>query len=324
VRTGAAAGHVGYFHEAAYYDSDAQLLDIVVPFLREGLDVGEPTVVALGEAHTALVRRAIPNGSGIRYLAGADMYARPAAAIHSYRQLMSNLVADGASQIRILGELEPWMFGATWDWWCRYESAINRAYNDFPLWTICAYPTATTPPDVLADVVRTHPMTASPGARHHVNPDFVDPDVLLGRPRAPADDPLQRRPPVAELTDPMPYDARQAVLAAAPDAVRGRDLEAFLTAVSEAVTNAIRHGQPPVRVRLWTDTDRILLTVTDHGPGPTDPFAGLLPRNGLEPGGLGLWLAHQLCSHVVMYRDHNSFTVRLTGGRPDPDHSTPG
>jgi anti-sigma regulatory factor (Ser/Thr protein kinase) len=305
---------VGYFHEAAYYDSDAQLLDLLVPFLRDGLDAGEPTVVALGEAHTALVRRAMPHVSGIRYLAGGELYARPAAAIHAYRQLMADLVADGASQIRIVGELEPWMFGPTWDWWCRYESAINRAYDDFPLWSLCAYDTAATPPNVLRDVVRTHPMVATPGARHHVNPDFVDPLILLGQPRAPADDPLQRRPPVIELTDPMPHDARHAVLAVAPDAVRGRELEAFLTAVSEAVTNAIRHGKPPVRVRLWTGTDRVLLTVTDHGPGLSDPFAGLLPRNGLEPGGLGLWLAHQLCSHVAMYRDDDSFTIRLTGG----------
>ena len=73
MRTGAAAGHVGYFHEAAYYDSDAQLLDIVVPFLRDGLDAGEPTVVALGEAHTALVRRAMPHVSGIRYLASGEI-----------------------------------------------------------------------------------------------------------------------------------------------------------------------------------------------------------------------------------------------------------
>lgn len=321
MRTGAAAGHVGYFHEAAYYDSEAQLLDILLPFLSGGLEAGEPTLVAFGEAHAALVQRAMPRLTGITYLSGGDMYARPAGAIHAYRKLLADLVAEGATQIRIVGELAPWMFGATWDWWCRYESAINRAYNDFPLWSMCAYDTTATPPHVLADVSRTHPMIAAPGALHHVNPGFVDPAVLLGQHRPPAEDPLQQEPPVVELTDPTPNDARQAVLAKAPESVSRRDLETFVTAVSEAVTNAIRHGRPPVLVRLWTGADRVLLTVTDHGAGLSDPYAGLLPRNGLEPGGLGLWLTHQLCSHVAMYRDRDSFTIRLTGGRPDPDHN---
>ena len=37
MRTGAAAGHVGYFHEAVCYDSDEHLLGVVVPFLLDGV-----------------------------------------------------------------------------------------------------------------------------------------------------------------------------------------------------------------------------------------------------------------------------------------------
>jgi hypothetical protein len=40
VRTGAAAGHRGYFHETAFYSSDEEFLAIVVPFL-EGSDAGD-------------------------------------------------------------------------------------------------------------------------------------------------------------------------------------------------------------------------------------------------------------------------------------------
>lgn len=35
----------------------------------------------------------------------------------------------------------------------------------------------------------------------------------------------------------------------------------------------------------------------------------------LQAGGLGLCVAHHSCSHIAMYRDHNSFTTRLIGGR---------
>jgi anti-sigma regulatory factor (Ser/Thr protein kinase) len=175
---------------------------------------------------------------------------------------------------------------------------------------------------VLADAVRTHPMVAAPGGRHHANAGFIDPIALLSQYRVPADDPLQRQPPVIELTDPIPYQARRAILGAAPDAMDPHDLQTFVTAVSEAVTNAVRHGRPPVRVRMWTGKDRILLTVTDRGPGVTDPFAGLLRPDGSEPGGLGLWLTHCLCSHVAMYRDDDGFTIRLTAGRTDPHDAT--
>lgn len=67
-----------------------------------------------------------------------------------------------------------------------------------------------------------------------------------------------------------------------------------MIAVSEAVTNATCHGRPPVLLRIWSDRDRIVVTITDQGGGPTDPFAGLLPA-----GGLGLWVTHQLCDQVT-------------------------
>ena len=48
MRSGAAAGHPGYFHETAFYGSDDEFVDIVAPFVRDGIAAGEPTVVACG------------------------------------------------------------------------------------------------------------------------------------------------------------------------------------------------------------------------------------------------------------------------------------
>lgn len=107
MRTGAAAGHQGYFHEAVRYDSDEEFLAVVVPFLRGGIEAGEPTFVALGERTADLVRRALPAGSGVEFLSGSGMYARPTAAIRSYRRLLADRTAAGAAQIRIIGELPP-------------------------------------------------------------------------------------------------------------------------------------------------------------------------------------------------------------------------
>jgi len=318
VRTGAAAGHRGYHHEAVCYASDEELLAVVVPFLLGGLAAGEPTVVALGERTAGLVRTALPGGAGVSYLTGGAVYARPAAAIREYRDLLAGYVAGGAGQIRIVGEVPAAALGATWDWWARYESAINHAYDDFPLWGICAYDLRTTPAPVLADVARTHPRYATADGRHVPSPAYVDPVVYLSEDRPMIADAIQSTTPVADLADPSAAEARQAERAADGGHLPEADVEGLELAVSETVTNALRHGRPPVRFRLWSGPDRMVAEVTDAGDGTNDPFAGLLPAPAGSAGGLGLWITYQSCNHVAARRTADAFTLRLTAGNPHP------
>lgn len=317
MRTGAAASHQGYFHESLCYDSEEHLLAVVVPFLQGGVDAGEPSIVGLGERRAALVRAALPAGSPVIYLAGDDTYARPAAAIRSYRRLLAEHVTAGAGQIRIVGELPVSSFDpAVWDSWARYESAINHAYDDFPLWSMCAYDVRTTPRGMLDDVLRTHPRTALPGDRHVPSPGYVEPRAFLADLRPVPPDPLQHASPRLDLSDPTAAEARQAIRHAAPHALPDDDLDDLVVAVSETVTNAHRYGRPPARLRVWTGPARMVVTVSDNGDGPKDPFAGLLPLSpsSAATGGLGLWIAHQSCGHVALTRDETGFTVRLTTG----------
>lgn len=320
MRTGAAAGHVGYYHEAFCYDSDDQLLTLVLPFLLGGVEAGEPTVVSFGERTAALVRSALPADAGVEFLSGGAIYARPTSAIRSYRQLLAGHVARGVGQIRIIGELHAAAFGPTWDWWARYESAINHAYDDFPLWSICAYDRRIAPAPVLDDVLRTHPRIATPDGRHLPNEAYVEPVAYLTEPRPVRPDPIQRKPPLVEFAEPTAALARAAVHRADDGRLPADDVEDLVVAVSETVTNALRHGRPPVRLRLWAGADRIVVSVSDGGPGPKDPFAGLLPAGTGEQGGLGLWIAHQSCNHVCMHRGPDGFTIRLTAGNPDVPH----
>ncbi|TDV57511.1 sensor histidine kinase [Actinophytocola oryzae] len=320
MRTGAAAGHTGYFHEAAYYGSDDELLGIVIPFLRGGVAAGEPTVVSLTEPNAELVRDALPSdcADGVTFLAGGDMYARPASAIRSYRSLMADFVAGGAGQIRIIGELPPTELGATWDWWARYESAINQAYDEFPLWSMCAYSTTSTPAAVLADVARTHPHTAAVGDRHLRSADYTDPERFLSVHASATPDPLQLTPPAVTLQNPAPAEARRAVShlnEAAPGGVLPAErLDDLRLALTEVVANGLTHGLPPVTVRCWSGPDRLVVTVTDRGQGPKDPFAGLQAADHAPAGGFGLWLTHQLCDHVALSDTEEGFTLRMIVG----------
>jgi anti-sigma regulatory factor (Ser/Thr protein kinase) len=326
-RTGAAAGHDGYLHEAVCYDSDEHLLAVTVPFLLGGVAAGEPTVVALGERASALVRDALPDPGAVTFLTGGEMYARPAGAIRAYRKMLARYTGEGAGQIRIIGELGPAVTGPVWDSWARYESAINHAYDEFPLWGMCAYDVRVTPAAVLDDVARTHPRTALPGDRHVPSPAFVDPAVFLADRRPVPPDPVQHGTPLIDLIDPTPMAARRAVRDHAHAGLSPADREDLLVAVSEIVTNARRHGRGPVLLRLWAGADRTVVTVTDQGDGPGNPYAGLLPAHSGSPitanGGLGLWITHQACDHVTMGRAPDGFTVRLTAGVAGRPPGTP-
>jgi anti-sigma regulatory factor (Ser/Thr protein kinase) len=319
VRSGAAAGHTGYFHEAAFYASDEEFLAIVVPFLREGVAAGEPSVVTLGEVNTGLLRSALApvEAAALRFVPGDLQYARPARAIRAYRSMFDEVVRGGAKQIRVVGDVPHPGFGVAWDEWARYEAAVNHTYGPFPVWGLCPYDVRTAPADVLADVRRTHPHVATADGGHLANPEFADPVALL-RDELMTPCPAEPGSPQVELHGPTPAEARRALRALAAEGNGSLDESAvddLLIAVSEAVDNAWSHGLPPVRLRLWHHGHRLVATVTDGGGGPRDPYAGLLPAAGSATAGLGLWMSHQMCDSVTHHRDPDGFTLRMTAGR---------
>jgi two-component system, OmpR family, sensor histidine kinase MtrB len=88
--------------------------------------------------------------------------------------------------------------------------------------------------------------------------------------------------------------------------------------IANLIGNALRHGAPPVEIRLWADPAWIIIEVTDHGPG-LDP--AVLPhvfdrfykadtaRTRSEGSGLGLAIAWENA------RLHNG--TLTAGNRPD-------
>ncbi|PPK65069.1 sensor histidine kinase [Actinokineospora auranticolor] len=303
----------GYDHIALYYANDDELLDASVPFLTEGVDRDEATMIALDGHRADLVLAELPHPERVTILRTDAQYIRPAVAIKSYCDMFANLVEGGASAIRVVGEIPYSALTRDWDVWSRYEAAVNYAYDHFPVRSMCAYDTRTTPTAVLRDVAQTHSLVAAGGVQKP-NPDYVEPPSFLGRPAPLVPHPLQRRPPTVELTDPTPGEARHVVSAACAGALPSGDLGDLVVSVSEIITNAIRHGSPPATLCLWAGARQVVVAIHDRGPGPADPFAGLVATPGPEGGGYGLWIAHQLCHHVTMTRTDTGFTVRLTMG----------
>ena len=83
-----------------------------------------------------------------------------------------------------------------------------------------------------------------------------------------------------------------------PGLVLTMDRDRFEQIVVNLVGNGLRHGAPPVVVRVAVHGPTARLTVSDHGPGvPPEARARLFTRFGsATPGsvGLGLWIVGQL------------------------------
>jgi anti-sigma regulatory factor (Ser/Thr protein kinase) len=291
----------------------------VIPFLEEALEAGDPAVAALDERSNDLVRAALGEPSGVLFVDGHAQQKRPANTVRAYQELFSEQAALGARQIRVVADVPHPGAREPWGWWGRYEAAINRLYENFPVWGICAYDTRITPARVLDEVTRTHPFLVSAGL-HVPNPTFESPETFLAGARRASPDPLEQTPPTVELVDPSPAMARQAAHETARVArLEQVDVDDLVLVVNEAVTNGICHGTRPIHARLWAGPDRIVVTVTDQGQGPTNPFVGLVPTSSSKSAGLGLWMTHQLCNHVTLDTGAHGYTLRLVLGDPHLD-----
>ncbi|MCW2700680.1 MAG: hypothetical protein JWQ45_2215 [Blastococcus sp.] len=315
--TGQPAGHPahGFSHDALLYDSPEQLVRIAVPFLLEGLAAGDAAIIAASPDTAAILSEAIDGDPRVHVVQRGDAYsARTATAITNFRRLAEEANASPGHWVRVIGELD---FGRTereWLEWQRYEAVINEALVGWSLWGLCVFDTARLPDPILDSAIRTHQHLVT-GDGREVNGRFARPADYLRSLPVP-DEPMQDSAPrfwAEDVTDFI--GLRHAVAAELATVDAPRDLiEDFLLAVDEMTSNAVRHGLPPVSLRLWVGGDRMVCVIGDGGPGWDDPFAGYGPAHGddLSRGGMGLWLARQLCDHVDIEQGPAGVTVRLT------------
>ena len=304
-----------FVHEAFLYQSDDEVLDVLVPFLREALERGDAAVVDLDDRKANLLRRELGRHAHDVTFIGGRWYTNPASAIREYVRLFESLVADDDGRsIRFVGELPGTATNGSWPSWRRYESAINVAFDELPVWSICLFDRSTLPSGVLTDVLCTHPQLTTPSGPHTANELYTHPREWLTRlsPRPHCE--VERTAPHVELVDPAPHAARAAIAALA-DGLSDSDRDGLLVGVSEVVSNAILHGEGPATLRAWAGDGYVVATVDDRGTGVADPLVGLVPqRREIGAGGLGLWLTHQLCDDVALMQHRDGFRVRLVAG----------
>jgi anti-sigma regulatory factor (Ser/Thr protein kinase) len=301
-------------HDVLVHDSPDELLAVAVPFLRAGLAADESAVIATTAPITQALRDALGDDAGVLVLDRDSVYGRRTpSTITAFRRLTEERTRAGSQGVRVVAEPD---FGPTprhWLEWQRYEAVINEALRGLPLWGLCAYDTSRLPDEVVESGRRTHRHVVTTEGRRP-SPEHQDPAEYLRSLPVPAE-PLQDGEPLLRVDDVTDFvglrhavGERLAGLGGEPDLVEDVHL-----AIDEIASNAVRHGAPPIQLTLWGSADRVVCTISDRGPGLADPFAGYGPAHGtdLSRGGMGLWLARELCDHVDVLDDGAGLTVRL-------------
>ncbi len=303
--------HSGYRHEAFLYRGDAEFVDGCVPFVRAGLDAGEPVMVAVRPERIEQLREALGTAAaGVRFVDMTALGRNPARILPAWSAFVDEFGAGG-QPMRGIGE-PVWAGRSDAEVAeCQlHEALLNVAVDpDTSFWLRCPYDAAALPPATLEDVPRSHPVLVGPhefrgstdySGLHHVQTlfrgDLPEPPAATTSFDFGAEDLRALRRRVAE----------QAADAGVPDS-RGSDLQ---LAVSEIAANSVRHGGGRGRLRIWTADQVFCCEIADTGR-ISDPLVGRVEPSVQAEHGRGLWLANQV-SDLVQVRSHErGTTVRV-------------
>jgi anti-sigma regulatory factor (Ser/Thr protein kinase) len=296
-------------HDLLVYDSDDQYAEQLVPFVEAGLDQGEAVVAVPGRATEPLLRDALGAASDrVTFHLCEEWYTRPEAALAGYDAAVRAFLRDGATGVRVAGEVPFCSSQREWDTWVRYEAILNRAFADRPVSMLCTYDSRVVPEHMVDAARHTHPNLVSGGRQENL--DYHDPAEVL---RTLAVEPE----PVPELHDvPLDGDAhafRGVLLRELADAdVAPGPAEAMILATGEVVVNAARHGAGVRTLRVGGGDGAFVCEVSDAGGGFDDPLAGYVPPGAPAGNGGGLWVARQLTRRLdLVPSPAGGLTVRL-------------
>lgn len=292
----------GLVHEALFYlDADEYVAGIAM-FLREGLELAEPALVAVPNTHLDVVRSAMgPDGRWVRFVDMAEAGRNPGRIIPTV--LYAFAQEHQGSRVRIVGE--PIWAGRTpaeYRAALQHEALINVALADQAATILCPYDQSGLDAMALADARRTHPVLVE-GDRRETSAEYTDPRVV-------ADESFKVLPDPPEWWGDMLVFSGAADLRAIRQFVEGLALRSGLAAarvndlclaVNEVATNTLLHTGKAGILSIWQDSDTecLVCEISDSGQ-LTDRLAGRIPPARSQVHGRGLILVNTLCDLVEM------------------------
>jgi anti-sigma regulatory factor (Ser/Thr protein kinase) len=307
--------HPGYRHEAFLYRGDAEFVSGCLPFLRAGLDAGEPVMVAVVPSRIALLRDALgAAAAGIRFVDMAELGRNPARILPAWVAFVDEY-GVGKQPVRGIGE-PVWAGRRDAEVLeCQlHEALLNVAIDpDTSFWLRCPYDVAALPQATIDAVSLSHPVLVGPdefrgstgyGGLHLVESLFHG--ELAESPSESTEAVSEFRFGADDLTS-----LRRLVGRAADDVGLSGDRVADLElAVHEIAANSIRHGGGQGRVRAWTGDGALHYEVLDAG-SIADPLVGRVAPALDAESGRGVWIANQVSDLVQIRSSERGTTVRV-------------
>ncbi len=292
-------------HIALLYRGDREYLDTVVPFIREGLEKGEPVMVAVPTRKLALIRAALGDDAGRVWLADMTEIGRNPARTFPYLSELD----DTAGWARFVAEpIWPERAPEAYPACVQNEALFNEAFADRRLMTLCPYDAVGLDEAVLADARATHPKiwqdeTVSDSAdfahwdavRRYNEPLPADPQAVTYTLHSVAD--------LAAARTLAAHVAQSAGLSAG----RIGDLQLIVT---ELATNSLEYTAGDCTLALWQRDASLVCQVSDRGR-LDDPLAGRRFPERRTSGGRGLFLVNALADLVRTHTSAEGTTIRV-------------
>jgi anti-sigma regulatory factor (Ser/Thr protein kinase) len=298
-----------FWHEAVLYrDGVNGLLDTVLPFVAEGVERGEPVMVAEPPEAIAALQDALGAGAGkVTFVDIATLGRNPARIIPQWLRFVDEL--GQAGPVRGVGE--PAYVGrrdVELDECRLHEALLNVAFDSGPAWKLmCPYDASALPAEVIDGALRTHPYVGDPepvAARYaghaYAMAEFTRP-----------------LPPPPTYAEEFGFDGadlcglRSVVRRLCDQVALGEDrTDDLVLAAHELAGNSVQHAGGRGTMRAWRTETALVIEVVDTGV-IDDLLVGREPVLDLDESGRGVSIANQLCDLVQVRSSAWGTTVRL-------------
>lgn len=311
--TGADAGP--FVHPALFYQGPHDYLAGTVPFIRQGLQAGEPVAVSVPGPNLELLRTALGrDAERVRLLDMTQEGRNPGRIIPGVLRAFAD--AHPAQRVRIIGE-PIWAERSALEYpaCAQHEALINLAFAGREVTILCPYDTTRLDARVLADAEATHPVLVdTSGQRASTG---YDPQRIITGYNSPLPEPAApiTIDNVTNDTAAMAHarafardHAHQAGLV--PDRVGDVEL-----VVAELLANSVDHGGGQGQLRIWTEPGQLVCEVRDAGY-LDDPLIGRRPVPARQLRGRGLLLVNHLSDLVRIHTQAHGTTIRVCFATP--------